>query len=792
MQNLSIAYLQSRAWLPPALLLLSLASVFLFGGDRGHFYREVHHDALSARSLAIAENLSVKHNFLLFPAQILDADGEPAYELYNHVPIGGHALIKLTTLPFGDSLSAKIYAARMLMLLFFAAAAALAYLSLCRITASHWIALTATLLAFSSAYLLYYGDLISGETMIDLFALLLVFHGMVIFEQEARFRQLLAKTCIALLLGWHAYALLLPFIIFGLERELFKALDISSSNPSRVLVHLTRTRYTALGAAALLFGISVLTFNLTNEYLALNRETPLTELPSIQALTSRAPDTDAYSAEEIARYLPWSAFMERQLHHIGAMGLPYLFSPTFVERSEEAPPRLFVLLGIAALGASLIGLLFVHRHKVLLASLTLSGFCWMLPMRHSVAFPDQGFQAIFHIGIALTLFSLVLLGLRSLSGERLIAALSAIALLLFIVSGLRMAQLTNDAQTYVSHTETIADFEAIRDMTDEGTAIWTSAIPTYAVSPAVYYLAGRIVIPDDAAPLAHPPDFIVTSEYITGFASLTPRNRMTFLYKWDDFQTYLNETIAQTGELIISSDFDVYLDNNILIYIKDGCGGNDTIAPFFLALYPVDENDLPVKSRQHGFQNLDFGFQENGVWHAGGRCIAIAQLPDYDIARISTGQYIPRADGSFEHPWEGEFRLTKALTDDLLKDIDETIAQAGEPIIRSDFDVYISDDTLIYVKDGCSENDTDAPFFLAAFPVNEIDLPAGSRQHGFQNLDFGFQGNGIRQGGDRCIAVAQLPDYDIARISTGQYIKRADGSYEHPWEGEARLTEAAP
>ena len=787
-----LASMQSHAWLPPALLLLALSSVFLFGGDRGHFYREIHHDALSARSLAIAENLSVKHNFLLFPTQTLDADGEPAYELYNHVPIGGYALIKLATLPFGDSLSAKIYAARMLMLLFFAAAAALAYMSLRRITSSPWIALTAALLAFSSAYFLYYGDLISGEAMIDLFALLLVFHGMVTFEQEGRFRQLLAKTCIALLLGWHAYALLLPFVVFGLERELFKALDPSSSNSIRVLGALMRSRYTALGAAALLFGISILAFNLTNEYIALNRETPLTELPSIQAITSRAPDADAYSAEEIARYLPWSVFLERQLHHIGAMALPYLFSPTFVERFDEAPSRLFALLGMAALGASLIGLLFVRRHKVLLVSLTLSGFFWMLPMRQSVAFPDQGFQAIFHIGVALTLFSLILLGLRSLSGERLIAALSAVALLLFVMSGLRMSQLTNDAQTYVSHKETIADFEAIRDVTAEGAVIWTSAIPTYAASPVAYYLAGKIVIPDDAPPLAHAPDFIVTSEYLTGFASLTPRNRMTFLYEWDDFQTYLNETIAQTGELIISSDFDVYLDSNTLVYIKDGCSGNDTTTPFFLALYPVDENDLPAKAKQHGFQNLDFGFHENGVWHAGGRCIAIAQLPDYDIARISTGQYFERADGSFEHPWEGEFRLAEALIDDLLKDIDETIAQAGEPIIRSDFDVYISDDTLIYVKDGCSENDTDATFFLAAFPVNEIDLPVGSRQHGFQNLDFGFQGNGIRQDGDRCIAVVPLPDYDIARISTGQYIKRADGSYEHPWEGEARLTEAAP
>ena len=791
-----LPFLQSRAWLPPALLLLALASVFIFGGDRGHFYRESHHDALSARSLSIADNLSIKHNLLLFPAQTIGADGEPAYELYNRVPIGGYALIKLAILPFGDSLSAKIYAARMLMLLFFAAAAALAYLSLRRITSNPWIALTAALLAFSSAYCLYYGDLISGEAMIDLFALLLVFHGMVIFEQEGRFRQLLAKTCIALLLGWHAYALLLPFVIFGLERELFKALDSSSPNPIRVLGSLMRSRYTALGAAGLLFGISVMTFNLTNEYFALNRETPLTELSLTQGITNRAP-ADAYTAEEIDGYMSWPAFMERQLHHIGAMAWPYLFSPTFVERSTEAPPRFFVLLGIAALGASLIGLLFVRQHKILLASLTLSGLFWILPTRQSAALPEYSFEAIFYIGVALTLFPLVLLGIRRLSSDRIVVALSVVALLAFVASGLRMAQLINDTQTYVSHKETIADFESIRDMASEGKVIWADTLPAHTASPAVYYLSGRIVTSDGITRFAHSPDFIVTSEYLSEVTSLTPRNRMIFLYRWNDFQRYIDGIIEQAGAAIIRSDgFNVYLNDKTLMYVKDDCRISDTVPPFFLAPYPVDKNDLPAEARQHGFENHDFGFQENSVWQSGGRCIARVRLPDYDIARIHTGQYTQRSDGSFEHPWEGEFHLTDTqaspsetlMTDARLRQVEEFIAQANEPLISSDFDVYLNDKTLIYLKDDCRISDTAAPFFLAPYPADESDLPAESRQYGFENHDFDFQENGIRQSDNRCIAIAQLPDYDIARIYTGQYIQRSDGSFENLWEGEFRLT----
>lgn len=181
--------LQRRAWLPPALLLLALSSVFIFGAERrGYFYRAGPHGHLSAEHLTAANNLSSEHRFLMFMRQTLDTDGKTIYQPYYRFPIGGFALIKLAILPFGGDLSAKIYAGRMLMLLKFAAAAVLAYLALRRLAASRWIALTATLLAFSSPYLLYYNDEINPEISTDIFAVMLVFHGMMVFEQDGRFR----------------------------------------------------------------------------------------------------------------------------------------------------------------------------------------------------------------------------------------------------------------------------------------------------------------------------------------------------------------------------------------------------------------------------------------------------------------------------------------------------------------------------------------------------------------------------------------------------------------------------
>ena len=53
---------------PLALLLAALSTVFLFGNDRGHFYRPGHHDRVyrvSAEHMAVAVNLSPAHHFLM-------------------------------------------------------------------------------------------------------------------------------------------------------------------------------------------------------------------------------------------------------------------------------------------------------------------------------------------------------------------------------------------------------------------------------------------------------------------------------------------------------------------------------------------------------------------------------------------------------------------------------------------------------------------------------------------------------------------------------------------------------
>ena len=96
---------------------------------------------------------------------------------------------------------------------------------------------------------------------------------------------------------------------------------------------------------------------------------------------------------------------------------------------------------------------------------------------------------------------------------------------------------------------------------------------------------------------------------------------------------------GEFGERRAGSDFDIYLDDNILIYFKRHCAAREAQPKFFLHIVPADARDLPAGRREHGFDNLDFRF---GGWGkaSDGECIAIAPLPRYPIERIRTGQYV--------------------------------------------------------------------------------------------------------------------------------------------------------
>ena len=114
------------------------------------------------------------------------------------------------------------------------------------------------------------------------------------------------------------------------------------------------------------------------------------------------------------------------------------------------------------------------------------------------------------------------------------------------------------------------------------------------------------------------------------------------------------------------------------------------------------------------------------------------------------------------------------------------LTASHEPIIRSDFDVYLSDGSLIYTKSQCSPEDIEAQFFANIFPVDTDDLPDNIHWRGYETIDFDFDGYGAIDDGN-CWAAVDLPNYPIAEIHAGQYVIVGDG-YTHIWEGTYKVS----
>ena len=97
----------------------------------------------------------------------------------------------------------------------------------------------------------------------------------------------------------------------------------------------------------------------------------------------------------------------------------------------------------------------------------------------------------------------------------------------------------------------------------------------------------------------------------------------------------------------------------------------------------------------------------------------------------------------------------------------------GEPLARSDFDIYAYDGALYYLNADCpppAPNRPNFQIFLHITPADLADLPADSRKYGFENRDFWFNDNTAFFDG-KCIHRQPLPEYPIARIATGVYMK---------------------
>ena len=243
---------------------------------------------------------------------------------------------------------------------------------------------------------------------------------------------------------------------------------------------------------------------------------------------------------------------------------------------------------------------------------------------------------------------------------------------------------------------------------------------------------------------------------------------------WDTQKPY------ERGEEVIRSVYTVYRDDRRLVYVKDLCGPEEVDTSFFLHVVPVDRGVLPP-----GHSHFSYNFRFRGYgWRIGEACLAVRELPNsYGIGHVITGQFNLERTG---HSW------LRHYFSDVYRD--RLLSEAGEPIIRSFYEVYLhqvkvgdgsgeaSRSRLFYFRPGCGQDEIGTRFFLHVIPESAEDLPDHRKEAGYEELDFALEDYGGRYGGD-CFAVRDLPEYDILEIRTGQ----TTGENSNSWQGSYTL-----
>ena len=166
----------------------------------------------------------------------------------------------------------------------------------------------------------------------------------------------------------------------------------------------------------------------------------------------------------------------------------------------------------------------------------------------------------------------------------------------------------------------------------------------------------------------------------------------------------------------------------------------------------------------------------------GGGCPSVVPRPDVEVDWVAAEEAPMSVNAGRPVPFRDPFRLRKrflapegetwlevfpAFDSAGYRSVYESVA-SGAPAARSTWDVHLyAGGGVTWLKEPCAAEDTDAAFFLHVFAADAADLPAGSRPRGFERFEFRFRRHGAGHDGT-CMVSADLPEYDVAGIRTGQ------------------------
>ena len=254
------------------------------------------------------------------------------------------------------------------------------------------------------------------------------------------------------------------------------------------------------------------------------------------------------------------------------------------------------------------------------------------------------------------------------------------------------------------------------------------------------------------------------------FANTANLANMASMKYAEDYSTALT-----TPPVAENEHFGVHWDGETITYIGEDCRPADVEGEIFQVgpSQPAGRFFLHVfGDRKRGaswtggyFHNEDFQFRHRGVVFLDGEkrvCMARVALDGYAVDALRTGQL----DGDGTPVWA--VRIATATPAALVAALARVATK--EPQAHGRYDVHVDDGALLYVKEGCREEDRAASFFLHVVPLDRREAAPDVAKKGFANRGFTFATHGAMLG-DTCVLRARLPAFRAQSAYTGQYVR---------------------
>ena len=736
------------ALLPAAALVLALAAVFALFGERGRFERPLRTEPASALTLARAENRAAETHFVGFSRRTLDASGAVSHDLDRRASLGGDLLLSFFLGGAEFDLSLGLRSARVLMTLLFLSAALFAYLALRRLFGSPWTAFAATLFAFSS-FAAGVFDAVAAEAAPALFSVCFAFHGLAVFREDGRLRPLLVRCGAALLLSLSAFALLAPFAAFGVFSEWRRRRAGNGSG------------HRAEEAAGQVVPGSVV-------------PAPGVPAPGVPAPGVPAPGVPEPAVSEPV--VPGSAGAVPGRHLlIGAFAAAVVVAAFGLQAANEAAFHAGGRRGTAAAPHS---------------SASYGGD----PTRRAVGSPESASSESRPASPPDSPSDSPADSVRDPS-----PANSPLPFVEARFGGVGRlfapyALLGGTQPPAVSAPSSASGPEGSSGESPRAPAVIGFLLTALALGGAAYSAQRALLLPLALgglfcllAPGSGPP-----LPYPAATAGALALPLVGFALGAGALRRFAEGRWVRPAALAAAA---VFLVSAHRVSAESGGRGVPGPAARDHALGARVREDFGRIRRLLGarraeervvFAPAGYGGGVAGAaetaWYLAGNLVVGREEQRRSAEFVLTGERRP-GRGLLTPDNEEVFLYHRAAYDG---ELDALIAAAGEPVIRSDFEVRLADGRLLYVREGCRAEDRAGTFILHLLPVDGDDLPPARRAHDFDNLSFRFHAHAWEQE-ERCVAGVPLPDYPIRHLITGRYFRRPLGGYVEGWRGEYTL-----